>query len=57
MPKIAELKEIDGQLWARIPSSLLGQDESITLWMESEKKFALDAERKRCIQALLNLKT
>ena len=52
MPKILELKEINGELWARIPFE---GSEPVTLWTETEKKAALVAERERCMQALLNL--
>ena len=55
MPQIAELKEIDGQLWARISFPRQSGDKSVTLWRESEKKAALAAERERCMHAIMEL--
>lgn len=57
MPRIAELREIDGQLWVRIPAAALtfGEEKSVSLWTESEKESALKAERERCIYAITHL--
>ena len=52
MPRILELKEIKGQLWARIPSFCSQNEDSVTLWTEAEKAAALGAERDRCVYAI-----
>ncbi len=38
MPRIAELKEIDGQMWARMDVDLKSADQPVYLWTESEKR-------------------
>ena len=54
MPKILQLKVENDQVWARIDMPTGGK--SVSIWTESELKQRLEAERERCIQALLNLK-
>lgn len=56
MPKIAELKKIDGHLWARIPDFLFEQGKTVFLWTESEKKDVLTAERNRVVYAIEKLR-
>ncbi len=53
MPEIAELKEIDGEIWARVRMNK--DDGGITLWTESEKSAALARERNRCMYAIEEL--
>lgn len=52
MPKIAELKEIDGALWARIDTTLGGN--SVSLFTEAEVRAVREDERKACIWAVDN---
>ncbi len=52
MPKIAELREIDGATWARIDMTLGG--DSVSLFTEAEVRAVRDDERKACIWAVEN---
>ncbi len=53
MPQILELRVIDDQLWARIPS--MADSVTVKLWTEAEKQDALRSEREACIDAIHSL--
>jgi hypothetical protein len=36
MPRIAEIKEIDGELWVRIPKPMFSENSSVTLYSAGE---------------------
>ena len=48
MPKIAELREIDGGMWARI--EIKNDDGEVTLWTGAEKNRALVLERAAALE-------
>jgi hypothetical protein len=47
MPRILEMKEIDGKLAVFLDLPVDGEG-SVTLWTEAEKQAALKAEREAC---------
>ena len=57
MPKIAEIKEIDGDVWVRVEVDV--DQGSITLWTEEEKaavtREAVEDEREACVQEAAKL--
>ena len=48
MPKIAELKEIDGAMWARLDIEYEPGDGSVSLLTAAELKGIIKAEREQC---------
>lgn len=52
MPRIAELREIDGALWARVETDLGG--DSVSLFTAAELRGIREDERKGCIWAIEN---
>lgn len=50
MPRIAELREIDGAVWARIDTTLGGN--SVSLLTDAEVQAIRDDERKACTLAI-----
>lgn len=52
VPKIAELREIDGTMWARIDMTMGGS--SVSLFTDAEVHAIRDDERKACIWAVDN---
>ena len=52
MPKLAEIKEIDGEVWVRIGKP--GEFPSgIALWAPAEQKAVIEAEREACAEIAL----
>lgn len=53
MPRIAELKEIDGGLWARIPSEMFaGDNGSVSLLYPSEIEAIRQKAFEECFEAI-----
>lgn len=44
MPIIAELKEIDGAMWARLDIDLNSDEQAVSLWTDSEARKAVKKE-------------
>ncbi len=56
MPRILELKEIDGAMWCRLEVDLLSEDQPITLWTQSEVREMTNRLLDEAIGAIKELK-
>lgn len=56
MPRIAELREIDGQIWVRVDIDLKSEDQPVYLWTESEQSENRNRLLEDACAAILGLK-
>lgn len=56
MPRILELKNIDGQMWARLDLDLNSEDQPVTLWTASEVRETTNRLLDEAIGAIKELK-